>query len=82
MTAVPFDTLAWAQKLRDGARMSPEQAEGVSKALSEELSGADLVTKEHLENRLRDLEQRLIIKLGAMIIALGGFLAAIKFMGH
>jgi hypothetical protein len=45
MTAVAFDTLKLARKLRDGAQMSQEQAEGVAEALAEAMSGAELATK-------------------------------------
>ena len=82
MTAIPFDTLRLARKLRDDAHMPQDQAEGIAKALSEEMAGAELVTKEHLDSRLLMLEQRITIKVGAMMVALAGFLSLIKFFGH
>jgi hypothetical protein len=82
MTAVPFDTLKLARTLRDRAHMTQEQAEGVSDALAEAMSGADLVTKEHLDNRLRDLEQRLTIKLGAMLAAGIAIVATVVKLVH
>ena len=45
MTAVAFDTLKLARKLRDTAQMSQAQAEGVADALAEAMSGAELATK-------------------------------------
>lgn len=45
MSAVAFDTLKVARKLRDTAQMSQVQAEGVADALAEAMSGADLATK-------------------------------------
>ena len=45
MTAVAFDTLKLARKLRDTAQMSQVQAEGVADALAEAMSGAELATK-------------------------------------
>jgi len=45
MSAVAFDTLKLARKLRESAQMSQEQAEGVSDALAEAMSGAELATK-------------------------------------
>ncbi len=45
MTAVAFDTLKLARKLRDTAHMSQEQAEGIADALAEAMSGAELATK-------------------------------------
>ena len=35
MSAMPFDTLALARRLRGEGRMSPEQAEGVAKVPGE-----------------------------------------------
>jgi hypothetical protein len=48
MSAVAFDTLKFAQNLRDKANFSPTQAEGISEAFSEAIAGqlatrADLV---------------------------------------
>ena len=45
MSAVAFDTLKLARKLRDSAEMSQAQAEGVAEALAEAMSGAELATK-------------------------------------
>ena len=45
MSAVAFDTLKLARSLRDTAKMSQEQAEGVADALAEAMSGAELATK-------------------------------------
>lgn len=48
MSAVAFDTLKFAQNLRDKANFSPSQAEGISQAFSEAIAGqlatpADLI---------------------------------------
>ena len=51
MSAVAFDTLKLARKLRDTAHMSQEQAEGIADALAEAMSGAELATK----NDIREL---------------------------
>ncbi len=48
MSAVAFDTLKLARTLRDTAKMSQEQAEGVADALAEAMSGAELATKSDL----------------------------------
>ncbi len=48
MTAVAFDTLKLARKLRDTAEMTQVQAEGVADALAEAMSGAELATKPDL----------------------------------
>jgi hypothetical protein len=77
MAAIPFDTLKLARALRDDGKMPPDQAEGVANALAEAFRD-EISTK----SDLRDLEQRLTIKVGAMLVALSGFLTAIKFFGH
>jgi RNA-binding protein YhbY len=51
MAAVAFDTLKFARTLRDKAKLSPEQAEGVADAMAEALQG-DLVTKADLRAEL------------------------------
>jgi len=56
MSAVAFDTLKFAQNLRDKANFSPAQAEGVSQAFSEAITDqlatrgdlADLATKDDI----------------------------------
>ena len=58
--------------------MTVEQAKGIAKTLSEELSGTALGIKAYFDTRLLDMEQRLTLKAGAMVIALAGFLVAIK----
>ncbi len=44
MTSAAFDTLKLARSLRDRAKFSPEQAEGLADAIAEALQG-DLATK-------------------------------------
>jgi hypothetical protein len=75
MTAVAFDTLKLARKLRDGAQMPQEQAEGVADALAEAMSGAELATKSDLAAmkheimaELRELE----LKVDARFEAVNG----------
>ena len=79
-----FDTLEYAKRLRD-AKIPHEQAEAYAEALKMALgSGSGAVaTKadlDHLEARLGarmdSLESRLLIKLGGLIIAIGGLVAA------
>ena len=55
MTAVSFDTLAMARKLRDTAEMPQVQADGVVAAMAEAMSGAQLATK----NDIRELELKM-----------------------
>ncbi len=48
MTAVAFDTLKFVRTLRDKAKMSPEQAEGLADAIAEAIH-SDLATKPDVE---------------------------------
>jgi hypothetical protein len=80
MTAVPFDTLKLARQLRDKAGFTPEHAEAAAEALAEAVGGAELVTKSDMTVALRDLEQRLTIKLGGMlVVAVGIIPAALRY---
>ncbi len=72
MTAMPFDTLKLARSLRDKAHFPPEQAEGVADALSEAFQ-AEIATR----TDLRELEQRLTIKIGSMFVVAIGILTAL-----
>ncbi|MEY2340811.1 hypothetical protein AB4090_01695 [Acidithiobacillus sp. IBUN Pt1247-S3] len=82
MAALTFDTLKFANKLK-AAGFPPDQAEAQAEALAEviELNIHDLVTKEDLTTALKDMEQRLIIKLGGMmVVAVGIIVALVKFI--
>ena len=75
MAAIPFDTLALARKLEQ-AGFPAGQAQDTSAALADVMGQAQLVTGEHmdmrfreLDLRLKDLEQRLTIKLSTMVAA-------------
>ena len=78
MSAITFDTLKFANTLK-AAGVPDKQAEAEAVALSEvlEVNLKDLVTKEDMRHELRDLEQRLIIKLGAMLAFAIGLVAAL-----
>jgi len=71
-----FDTHRAVREL-EGAGLTPAQAEKFVSILV--YSQSNLVTKDFLKSELVALENRLLLKVGAMQIALGGFLAAIKF---
>ncbi|WP_123101628.1 DUF1640 domain-containing protein [Acidithiobacillus sulfuriphilus] len=82
MATLTFDTLKFANKLK-AAGLPPDQAEAQAEALAEviELNIQDLVTKDDLTASLKDLEQRLIIKLGGMmVVAVGVIVALVKFI--
>ncbi|MFN3076793.1 MAG: DUF1640 domain-containing protein [Alphaproteobacteria bacterium] len=77
MATITFDTLKFVHRLRDAGIPEP-QAEAIAEAFKDASGEADLATKQDLVV----LEQRLTIKLGAMMVALAAFLSAIKFFGH
>jgi hypothetical protein len=72
MGAIPFDTLKLARTLRDKAKFSSDQAEGVADALAEAFQD-EIATK----TDLRELELRLTTKIGGMLVVAVGVLAAL-----
>ncbi len=82
MTTITFDTLKFANTLK-AAGVPSAQAEAEATAISEvlEVNLKDLVTKDDMHCEMRDLEQRLIIKLGAlMAFAIGVVAALVKLL--
>ncbi|AYO82655.1 DUF1640 domain-containing protein [Methylobacterium brachiatum] len=55
MTAVAFDTLRFVRTLRDKAKMSSEQAEGLADAIAEAIQN-DLATKTDIAGVRTDIE--------------------------
>lgn len=80
MTTTAFDTLASVKELKS-AGFNEAQAEALTHALHKVANDDHLTTREQLDTRLRELELRLTVKIGAMVMALGGFLLAIKYWG-
>ncbi|AVR87315.1 DUF1640 domain-containing protein [Thauera aromatica] len=78
MSTVTFDTREFTRKLRD-AGFDEKQAETVVRVLAE--SQEKLVTREHFDAKLEALELRLTIKLGGLIAAGIGIVAAILKLG-
>ena len=82
MATITFDTLKFANTLKE-AGVPPAQAEAEATALSEVLKVnlKELVTKEDLRHEVellrRDMEQRLITKLGALMAFSIGIVAAL-----
>ncbi len=74
MTATTFDTLAYARRLRE-AGVPELQAEAQAAALADALrqNAGELATKADL----RELELRLTIKLGAMLVVATGVVATL-----
>jgi len=77
MSMAAFDTLRFAQTLREKAKLTIEQAEGISEAFADATS-EKMVTKSYLDTKLKEMQ----LTIGSMIVALGGILIAIKFLGH
>ncbi len=76
MATIVFDSHALIKRLRSTG-FTEEQAEAVADASRDAL--AQLITKEDLDERLKSLEQRLTIKLGAIVAAgVGIILAAMR----
>jgi hypothetical protein len=78
MGAITFDTLKFANRLKS-AGVPAAQAEAEAEALADvmEIAGRDLVTKEYLDTRLIQLEQRMIIKLGGLMVVAVGIVATL-----
>jgi hypothetical protein len=75
MSAVTFDTLKFVKTLQ-ASGMSAQQAEAVAVAVRDSHDAAELATK----SDLREMEPRMTIKLGAMmVVAIGAVAALIKF---
>jgi hypothetical protein len=59
---------------RGPTQQAGDMAEAIAEAISE------LVTNTDLQTAMRDLEQRLTIRLGSMMVAVGIILADFKFI--
>jgi hypothetical protein len=76
MSAIPFDSHAFVKRL-----ISAGMPEGQAEILAEEqakLIETQLATKTDIEL----LKHELTIRVGSMIVALGGVLIGVKFFGH
>lgn len=83
MSAIAFDTHAFIKRLV-AAGMPEPQAEVLAEEQAK-LIETQLATKADIADVRRDIElakHELTIRIGAMVIALGGFLSALKFFGH
>jgi hypothetical protein len=72
MATITFDTHKFIRRLRD-CGISEEQAEAIADAFREAHLEAEVATK----SDLRELEYRLLIKLGAMIVVAVGAVATL-----
>lgn len=77
--AITFDTHENVKKLISTG-FTEQQAEMQTKIIAE-LVNEQLVTKQYLDERLKELEYRLIIRLGAMIVvAIGVITTLVKIL--
>jgi len=79
MATITFDTHKFVRKLRT-AGLEEEQAEAFADAFSDAQGEADLATKRDIDDvrrDMRELEQRLIIKLGALVAFAIGIVAVL-----
>lgn len=75
MSTITFDTHAYVKKLRT-VGVPEEQAEVQAQAIADLVTDR-LVTKDDLERGLKELEYRLIIRLGGMIVVAIGIIATL-----
>jgi len=72
MATITFDTHKFIRRLRESG-ISEQQAEAIADAFREAHLEAEVATK----NDLRELEYRLVIKLGTMIVVAVGVVATL-----
>lgn len=75
MSAITFDTHAYVKKLR-AVGVPEEQAEVQAQAIADLVTDR-LVTREDLERSLKELEYRLVIRLGSMMVVAIGIIATL-----
>jgi len=79
MSTSTFDTHAYVKKLK-AAGVPEEQAEVQAQAIADLITDR-LVTKEDLERSLKELEYRLVIRLGSMtVVAIGVIATLVKLL--
>lgn len=75
MSTITFDTHAYIKKLK-AVGVPEEQAEVQAQAIADLVTDR-LVTKDDLERGLKELEYRLVIRLGGMIVVAIGVIATL-----
>ena len=78
MSAIAFDSLMFAKRLKE-AGFTTKQAEVLAEE-QQEIIDNNLATKQDIKNleyELKELEQRIMIKVGAMLFAQTGLIIAI-----
>lgn len=82
MTTIAFDTLAYANKLKQAGvpdRQAEVQAEAMAELVEERsATKRDLSElEERIANRMNELEYRLTVRLGSMLVVAVSILAAL-----
>ena len=82
MATIAFDTLAYAKRLKEAGvpeRQAEVQAEAMADLVEERLvTKRDLKdSEERISNRISELEYRLTVRLGSMIVVAVSILAAL-----
>ncbi len=73
--SIPFDTLSYAKRLKS-VGFTEEQAEAQAEALGN-IVNEQLVSREFLDMRLKELEYRITFRLGSMMAASIAIVAAL-----
>jgi hypothetical protein len=79
MATVAFDTLKFAQTLRDKAKFTPEQAEGVAQAFSD-ASGEQLVTQAVLKEELSPIKHEFAVMRWMLGFTLAAVMAVLYIL--
>ena len=77
MATITFDTLKFVTRLKESG-LSESQAIAITEAFRDAHVEAEVATKADL----REMEQRLIIKLGAMLVVAVGLVATVVKLVH
>lgn len=82
MTTIAFDTLAYANKLKQAGvpdRQAKVQAEAMAELVEERLATKRDLSElgERIANRMNELEYRLTVRLGSMLVVAVSILAAL-----
>lgn len=80
MTAITFDTHQLVKEL-ESKGFSQAQAEGINDALKNAMTVAEVATSRDirdLEQKMKEMELRLTMKIGTLIVAAVAFMVAVQ----